>query len=278
MSSNTLRLGLVQLAVTASKAENLKRASKLIGQAVGKGAKVVSLPECFNSPYGNQYFAKYAEPIPGETTNHLGKVAKEYGIFLIGGSIPEKDGDNYFNTCPIFNPDGELIATYRKVHLFNIDIPGKITVKESETLKPGNTLTTIEAYACKIGIGICFDIRYPELANLYAKQGCQLLIYPGAFNMTTGPAHWKLLQQARAADNQLFIASVSPARDETASYVSWGHSMVVNPWGTVLSELDQEEGVLCTDIDLGFIEEIRKQLPVTVGRRNDLYDTKLLNP
>jgi len=276
--SNTVRLGLIQLAVTASKAENLKQATKLIGQAVSKGAKVISLPECFNSPYGTQYFANYAEPIPGETSTHLSNMAREYGIYLIGGSIPEKDGDQYFNTCTIFNPEGELIGKYRKIHLFNIDVPGKLSVREADTLTAGNTLTTFQTNTCKIGVGICFDIRYPELAQLYAKQGCQLLVYPGAFNMTTGPAHWKMLQQVRATDNQLFVATVSPARDENASYIAWGHSMIVNPWGTVLGELDHEEGVLCIDIDLGYISEVRQQLPVTRGRRYDVFETKLVTP
>ncbi|GBM25775.1 Omega-amidase NIT2, partial [Araneus ventricosus] len=116
------------------------------------------------------------------------------------------------------------------VHLFDIDIPGKITFKESDALAPGKSLTTFTMGKWKIGLGICYDIRFPLMANIYAEKGCNLLVYPGAFNMTTGPAHWELLQRARAVDNQLYVATISPARDETASYHAWGHSTLVSPW------------------------------------------------
>ncbi|XP_010794877.1 omega-amidase NIT2-like [Notothenia coriiceps] len=124
---------------------------------------------------------------------------------------------------------------------------------------------------CKVGVGICYDIRFAELAQLYSRQGCQLLVYPGAFNMTTGPAHWELLQRARAVDNQLYVATASPARDESSSYVAWGHSTVVNPWGEVISKAGTEEEVIYADIDLQYLADVRQQIPITAQRRNDLY-------
>ena len=266
------RLALVQLAVTASKADNLSRAAKLIKEAASKGAKVVALPECFNSPYGTSYFPEYAEKIPGPSTETLMKVAKENSIFLIGGSIPEEDGGKLYNTCTVYNPEGNMVAKHRKVHLFNIDIPGKIRFQESETLSPGNTFTTFETPFGKFGVGICYDIRFAELGQIYAKEGCSVLIYPGAFNMTTGPAHWELLQRARALDNQVFVATVSPARDEKASYIAWGHSTVVSPWGEIIATTEHEEAIVYTDIDLKMVDNVRNQVPVTSQRRHDLYE------
>jgi omega-amidase len=164
-----------------------------------------------------------------------------------------------------------MIAKHRKVHLFDIDVPGKICFKESETLSPGKDFTTFDTPYCKIGIGICYDIRFPELAYIYSDLGCKLLVYPGAFNMTTGPAHWELLQRSRAIDNQLYVASVSPARDEKASYVAWGHSTVVSPWGEVVETSEHEETIVYCDIKTDYVDEVRSQIPIRSQKRNDLY-------
>lgn len=214
----------------ANKVENLKKASNLVREAALKGAKLISLPECCNSPYGNDYFPEYAEPISGESVKAFSEMAAENQIYLIAGSIPERDGDKLYNTSTIFNPKGEMINKHRKLHLFDIDIPGKVTFQESKTLNPGNGVTIVETPFCKFGVGICYDIRFAEMAQIMAKKGCHLLVYPGAFNMTTGSAHWELLTRMRALDNQLYVASVSPARDTSASYVAWGHSTLCSPW------------------------------------------------
>ncbi|CAL8271572.1 omega-amidase NIT2 [Gadus morhua] len=265
------RLAVIQLHVTNVKRDNLSKAKSLIKEAAGQGSKLVVLPECFNSPYGTGFFREYAEKIPGESTKMLSEAAKENEVYLIGGSIPEEDGGKLYNTCPVFGPDGTLLMTHRKIHLFDIDVPGKIRFQESETLSPGSAFSVFETPFCKVGVGICYDIRFAELAQLYSKMGCGLLVYPGAFNMTTGPAHWELLQRARALDNQLYVATASPARDETSSYVAWGHSTVVNPWGEVISTTGSEEAVVYADIDLQYMAEVRRQIPVTVQKRDDLY-------
>ncbi|XP_023656809.1 omega-amidase NIT2 isoform X2 [Paramormyrops kingsleyae] len=240
------RLAVVQLNVTKVKADNLRRAQELVKEAAGQGAKVVVLPECFNSPYGTKFFPEYAEKIPGESTQALSQAAKENGVYLVGGSIPEEDGGKLYNTCPIFGPDGSMLLKHRKIHLFDIDVPGKIRFQESETLSPGSSLSV-------------FETR------------CQLLVYPGAFNMTTGPAHWELLQRGRAVDNQVYVATASPARDEAASYVAWGHSTVVSPWGEVITKAGVEETVVYADIDLQYLAEVRQQIPISTQRRGDLY-------
>ncbi|KAM8974966.1 omega-amidase NIT2 [Pelodytes ibericus] len=268
------RLALVQLHVSSDKSDNLKKACRLIKDAARGGAQIVSLPECFNSPYGTKYFPEYAEKIPGESTQMLSQVAKECGIYVIGGSIPEEDAGKLYNTCAVFGPDGELLVKHRKIHLFDIDVPGKICFQESETLSPGDNFTVFETPFCKIGVGICYDIRFAELAQIYTKRGCQLLVYPGAFNMTTGPAHWELLQRARALDNQVYVATVSPARDEKASYVAWGHSTVVSPWGEVVVKAEADETTISTDIDLQYLAGIRQQIPIHTQRRLDLYSVE----
>ncbi|XP_076205909.1 omega-amidase NIT2 isoform X4 [Aptenodytes patagonicus] len=162
-----------------------------------------------------------------------------------------------------------------QVHLFDINIPGKIQFKESETLSPGNSFSMFDTPYCKVGLGICYDIRFAEMAQIYGQKGCQLLIYPGAFNLTTGPAHWELLQRGRAVDNQVYVATVSPARDEKASYVAWGHSTVVNPWGEVIAKAGAEETVIYTDIDLKKLAEIRQQIPILSQKRCDLYGREM---
>ncbi|CAI5772955.1 omega-amidase NIT2 [Podarcis lilfordi] len=265
------RIALIQLHVSAAKTENLNRACGLVRSAAEQGAKLVVLPECFNSPYGTKYFPDYAEKIPGETTEKLSEIAKECGVYLIGGSIPEEDAGKLYNTCTGFGPDGAMITKYRKIHLFDINVPGKIRFQESETLSPGATLSVIDTPYCKIGLGICYDLRFAELAQIYTQKGCQLLVYPGAFNLTTGPAHWELLQRGRAVDNQVYVATASPARDEKASYVAWGHSTVVNPWGEVIAKAGTEETVIYADIDLKRLAEVRQQIPILSQKRSDLY-------
>lgn len=171
----------------------------------------------------------------------------------------------------VYSPDGEVIGKHRKVHLFDIDIPGKITFKESDILSPGSQITTFNTEYGKIGVGICYDIRFPELAMIAARQGCKMMVYPGAFNMTTGPLHWELLQRARAVDNQIFVATVSPARDKDAGYIAWGHSSVVNPNGQVIATTEDGEAIVYADIDFAELEKVRENIPVTKQRRFDVY-------
>lgn len=277
MAASTFRIALIQLAVSSNKSQNVLRAKEKIKEAVSNGAKVVALPECFNSPYGTQYFADYAEEIPGESTNMLSSVAKETQCYVIGGSIPERDSGKLYNTSTSFGPDGAMLAKHRKVHLFDINVPGKIRFQESEVLSPGSQLTMIDTSLCKIGIGICYDMRFPEMAQVYTQQGCKLLLYPGAFNMTTGPAHWEPLIRSRALDNQLYVAAVSPARDEEATYVAWGHSTVISPWGDVVAKAGHTEQILYSEIDLNYLEQIRAQVPVQKQKRNDLYKLQVVS-
>lgn len=279
------KIGLCQLLVTADKERNIAHAKKAIEEAAGKGAKLVMLPEIWNSPYSNDSFPVYAEDIDAggsasPSTAMLSEVAHALDIVIVGGSIPERYGGKLYNTCCIFDTDGKLKAKHRKIHLFDIDIPGKITFQESKTLAAGETPTVVDTAVGRIGVGICYDIRFQELAMLYAARGAHLICYPGAFNMTTGPLHWELLQRARAADNQLYIATCSPARDATAGYVAWGHSTLIGPFGEVLATTEHDEAIVIAEIDYTTIEFRRTNLPLGKQRRGDLYqlvDVQRLN-
>jgi omega-amidase len=227
------KLSLIQMKCSADKASNLLRAKELVLRAAQNDARVIVLPEIFNSPYSVQYFREYSEPIPeGDSIKKLSEMAKLANAWLIGGSIPEIDQktNKIYNTSAVFNPKGELIDTHRKVHLFDIDVPGKIRFQESEVLSPGDKITTFDTEFGKLGLGICYDIRFPELTKIAVDQGCVAMIFPSAFNLTTGPLHWELLARARAVDNQVYVAVCSPARNLEASYHAWGHSTVVDPW------------------------------------------------
>lgn len=280
-----VRLACVQLASGADKTANLSHAREKVHEAASTGAKIIVLPECFNSPYGTNYFPSYAEqllpspPSPEQSPSFhaLSAMAKETGTYLVGGSVPELEVDEhgqkrYYNTSLTFGPKGELLATHRKVHLFDIDIPGKIAFHESDVLSPGNKLTIVDLpeYG-KISVAICYDIRFPELATIAARKGCFALIYPGAFNLTTGPLHWKLQGQARAMDNQVYVALCSPARDLSATYHAWGHSLVVDPMAQVMVEAEHKETIVTADLTGGTIENTRSSIPLRDQRRFDVY-------
>lgn len=270
------KIALCQLSVTENKERNIAHARAAIEAAADNGAQLVVLPEIWNGPYSNASFPVYAEDIDAggsasPSTSMLSEVARSKEITIVGGSISERSGDRLYNTCCIFGKDGELKAKYRKIHLFDIDIPGKICFMESKTLTAGNTPIIVDTDVGRIGIGICYDMRFQELAMLYAARGAHLICYPGAFNMTTGPLHWELLQRARAVDNQLFVATCSPARDINAGYVAWGHSTLVAPFGEIVATTDHEEATIIADIDYSRIEERRMNMPFEKQRHGDLY-------
>jgi omega-amidase len=286
-----LKIACIQLSSGANKTANLFRAADKVREAAKAGANLIVLPECFNSPYGCEYFPKYAEqltpyPPPKDRSPSfaaLSDMAREAKAYLVGGSVPELEtlGEGgygkepkktYYNTSLVFNPKGDLIATHRKVHLFDIDIPGKIKFKESDVLSPGNKVTVVDlpGYG-KIGLAICYDIRFPELGMIAARKGCFALVYPGAFNTTTGPLHWTLLARARAVDNQIYVALCSPARDVGATYHAWGHSSIVDPMAKVLVETEEKEAIVYADLEPEKIEEARKGIPLRDQRRFDVY-------
>lgn len=270
------------------KATNLAAAAKAVTAAASEGAEIIILPECFNSPYGVAFFSQYSEPIPAPGTEissidpsisptaaALSALARDCNVYLVGGSIPELHPatKKIYNTCMVFSKTGELLATHRKIHLFDISIPGGITFTESLTLSPGNDITIVDLPGLgKIGIAICYDIRFPELSMICARRSCFAIICPAAFNTTTGPLHWTLQARARAVDNQVYVAMCSPARSkDLRAYQAWGHSMVVEPMGRVLVEAGEGEEIVYAVVKREEIEEARRGIPVGMQRRFDVY-------
>ncbi len=271
VKNDLLRLALIQMKVSADKEENLKAAEDKIKMAAAAGAKIVALPEMFSCPYSNACFRDYAEGEDGETVKRLSAIARAQKIYLVGGTIPELDGDRVYNTSFIFGKNGELIGKHRKVHLFDIDIEGGISFRESDTLTAGEEITVVETEFCKVGVAICYDVRFPEMMRIMALRGAKLIILPAAFNMTTGPVHWDLTMRARALDNQVYFAAVSPARDMEGPYQAYGNSLIVNPWGDFVAHTDESEGIIFGNIDLKKLEKIRNELPLLKHRREEIY-------
>ncbi|CAM9542200.1 unnamed protein product [Chrysoparadoxa australica] len=285
MSAKELRVALCQVNCTGDKQQNIATVQAAVREAARSGADLIALPECWNSPYDTRSFPLNAEIIPDNflaedqvnaaespSTMAISNLAKEVGKYIIGGTVPERYGDKIYNTCVVFGPDGQGITKHRKIHLFDISIPGKITFKESDTLSAGDRVTIFETPWGKVGIGICYDIRFPELSMLMSREGCKILVYPGAFNLVTGQAHWELLQRARALDNQVFVCTISPARNPTAGYQAWGHSTVCDPWGSVIATTGHESDIVYAKIDMAKVEEVRSSIPVSKQKRDDIYN------
>lgn len=269
-----MKIAQIQMQVCNDKQENIRHACALIRKAAGEGIDMAILPEMFCCPYDNACFRAYGEAIGGETQRALSALAKELGIYIVGGSVPEVTDGKVYNTSFVFDPKGETIARHRKMHLFDIDVKGGQRFMESDTLTAGDDITTFITPWGKMGLCICFDLRFEELARLMTLRGAKVLIVPAAFNMTTGPAHWELLFRQRAVDNQLYTVGTSPARDTAAGYVAYGNSIVCDPWGSVVSRCGAEETVAITELDLCRVGEVRDQLPILSARRTDIYECR----
>ena len=294
----TLPVALVQLRAGDDVAANRRHAEAWLERAlqprVGlRPPRLLMLPEIWNAPYDASLFAAYAEPIPepgallqegpSPSLALLAAVARRHRVSLIGGSIPERAADGrLYNTATVINPDGRLLAKHRKLHLFDVEIPGGIRFFESDSLSPGDALTVVPGLADPLATGlamppdlgllICYDIRFPELALLLQQRhGCTLLACPAAFNTSTGPRHWHLVMRARALDTQCFLLACSSARPVGEGYPSYGHSLVVDPWGAVLAEAGIGEQVLHAELDLGQVALARRAIPTGRQRRHDLY-------
>ena len=269
----TVKIALCQMNVIDDKEENIKKASSMITGSVSEHADLIVLPEMFNCPYSNDKFIEYCEEqTTSQTLTAISKLANENNVYILAGSIPEKENDKLYNTSYFFDKTGDIIAKHRKMHLFDIDVKDKITFKESDVLTAGNEFTIADTEFGKIGIGICYDVRFPELARIMVENEASILIYPGAFNMTTGPAHWELLFRSRALDNQVYCIGVAPALNKDANYHSYGHSIIANPWGEIIAQANEKESLIVSEIDLDEIKKVREELPLLKNKRKDLYE------
>jgi len=266
-----MKIALIQMPVVKDKEANLSAAEAYVAKAKEQGAEIAVLPEMFFCPYSNEYFPLYAEERGGPSYQRIADMARKNGLTLVGGSMPERDGEKIYNTSFVFDAAGTEIARHRKAHLFDIDIKGGQRFFESDVFTPGDDITLFEANGHTFGLAICFDIRFPELFRCMSLKGAEAIFVPGAFNMSTGPLHWELSFRARALDNQLFTIGTAPARDVNGCYVSYANSIVCNPWGQVVVRAGADAELLLADIDLELNSSVRQQLPLLSARRPELY-------
>ena len=271
MSDHAFKLAVCQIRTELDKKVTMDKAERMVREAARNGANVVVLPEMYNCPYSKKYFKPFADAENGESLEQMSAWAKENGVILVGGTIPEKDGDKLYNTCFVFDETGKVIAHHRKMHLFDVDIEGGIRFKESNHFAAGNEITTFDTKYGKMGVLVCFDMRFPELVRAMARRGAEGVFCPAQFNMTTGPKHWELTIRARAMDNEIFYVGASAARYEGFHYECWGHSTVADPFGQVIATCDETEQILYADIDLNMVDKVRRELPTFLHLRDDIY-------
>ncbi|WP_099190695.1 carbon-nitrogen hydrolase family protein [Tepidibacter mesophilus] len=273
--SKKFKIALCQTMVKDDKNYNLNKALEFIEEAAINGANIISLGEMFMCPYRNNAFKEYAEEEESSNTlKSISHIAKKHNVYVVAGSIPEKEEDRYYNTSYVIGKDGNIITKHRKIHLFDIDIKGGVYMKESDTFSSGEDITIFDTEYCKVGIAICYDMRFPEIFRIMVQNDVKLVIVPAAFNNVTGPAHWDIIIRNRAVDNQVYFAAVSPARNYDETYLAYGHSSICNPFGEIIGQLNENEDILYSDIDLEFLDKVREQLPLLKHRRLDIYDIK----
>ncbi|HUO05189.1 MAG TPA: carbon-nitrogen hydrolase family protein [Candidatus Binataceae bacterium] len=262
----------IQMAAGADKAANLDRASRLIRDAAARGAALIALPEMFNWRGKRAEENAAAESLDGESLAAMAAIARELKIHLVAGSItehgPADTGRNY-NTSALFAPDGSRVATYRKIHLFDVDLPGRVTVRESAAKIPGIEVVCADTGLCPIGLTICYDLRFPELFRRLAFAGAKIITIPSAFTFPTGEAHWETLVRARAIENQVYVIAPAQFGPNVHGYSDYGNSMIVDPWGRVLARAADVEGAAIAPIDLGYLERVRRELPALTHVRLD---------
>ena len=268
-----IRVACVQLTSRADKAANLERTEQLVARAAATGADLVVLPEKWNAIGDVAVLHAAAEPLAGgESVEAMSSWARTHGITLVGGSITERrEGrEKLSNTCLVFDPEGELAAVYRKIHLFDVDVGGH-RYRESDAEEPGDEPVVARLEDWPIGLSVCYDLRFPELYRILALEGAELVTVPAHFTLYTGKDHWHVLLRARAIENQLFVAAAAQVGETIPGKPSYGRSLVADPWGTVLAQAPDEETVIFAELDRERLHEIRRNLPSLANRQAAAY-------
>jgi deaminated glutathione amidase len=259
----------VQMLASDDKAANLKEAKHGVRHAAAQGARVVALPEVFIWRGSKKVEREFAEPIPGPSSAAIAELARELRIYLLAGSILEEipGSEKAYNTSLLFDPAGKVVASYRKIHLFDVDLANGVSLRESDTRAHGETVAVIQTDLCSMGLSVCYDLRFPELYRGLAGQGAELIFVPSAFTAYTGEAHWETLLRARAIENQAYIIAPDQFGKSAKSFETHGHSMIIDPWGKVIAELPDGPGVITAEIDLEYLANVRAELPALQHRR-----------
>jgi deaminated glutathione amidase len=267
-----VRVAAVQLNSNGDKARNLAAAERLARAAAADGAELVALPEKWNLLTGGEEMAAGAEPLDGPSLSAARGWARELGIHLLAGSIAERgeEGERAFNTSVLIGPDGDDLAVYRKIHMFDVEAGG-IAYRESEREQPGEEIVSAAIDGVELGLTVCYDLRFPELYRILAVRGARLIAVPSAFTAATGRDHWEVLLRARAIENQVFVIAPNQVGEAPPHYSSHGRSAIVDPWGVLLADAADEERFVAAELDLAAQERIREQLPSLANRRPQAY-------
>jgi len=267
-----MRAAAIQLNSTADVDRNLATGERLVDAAAAAGAELVVLPEKWSALGPGEVLLELAEPLDGPIVTAARGWAQRLRITLLAGSVGERieGSERIANTSLLIAPDGEIEATYRKIHMFDVDVGG-VSYRESEHERAGEEVVVAPAAGTDLGMTICYDLRFPELFRILALRGARVITVPSAFTATTGRDHWEVLLRARAIEDQLFVVAANQFGTAPPSFSSWGHSMIVDPWGRILDVLADGEGHAIADLDLGEVERVRAQVPSLASRRDGAY-------
>jgi deaminated glutathione amidase len=273
LTEPTISVAIVQMNSGDDKDQNIADALAGIDRAAGTGARLVVLPEVWTYLGPGEGNRAAAEPIPGPLTDVLAERARQHGIYLHIGSIYEQiAGDpRIANASVVYDPAGEEVARYRKIHLFDVDLDSDTAYNESSTVAPGEEIVTFELDGVTVGLAICYDLRFPELFRILALRGAEVIILPAAFTMATGKDHWEPLIRARAIENAVYMIAPNQVGQHPPGLWCYGRSMVVDPWGTVIAQASDQPTVLTSHLDLGYLRQVRRQVPALRNRLPDRY-------
>lgn len=263
-----------QMRATNDLEANFETCSTLARAAASQGCSILFLPECFAyiGMAGNDALA-VMEPLDGPLMARYRQLAKDTGVWLSLGGFPETgpDADHRYNTHVLVDSDGDVRASYRKIHLFDVDIPNGPVLMESKTASPGDAIVAADSPIGRLGMTVCYDLRFPELySRLRHEMGAQIMLVPSAFTKPTGEAHWEVLLRARAIETQSYVIAAAQAGVHSEKRESYGHAIIIDPWGKVLAKLEDPDngiGIATADIDLGYLEDVRERIPVDEHRR-----------
>jgi nitrilase len=266
-----VKIGLAQLNSAADKAVNLAQAEELIAAAAADGADLIMLPENFNHRGTDEEHAAAAESLPGPSSEWARGLARKHGVFLHLGSLMELRGVERFNTSVVFDRAGDEVARYSKIHLFDVELPDGTLYYESEAISPGRDIVTFECEGLTFGLAICYDLRFPELFRALADRGVQVFLVPAAFTVPTGISHWEALVRTRAIENGCYVVACGQWGPSAVGRPCYGHSMVVEPWGVIVSQCREGVGHITADLDVDYLRSVRRRMPVLEHRRPDLF-------
>jgi predicted amidohydrolase len=264
------KIAMIQMDTGEDRDANLKRIEAYIAQAKSEDVTLIALPEVMNRMTADRTIDT-SEPLDGPTIAFMQACARKYGVWIHCGSIREKQAEGLpYNTTVLLNPAGEIVTTYRKIHLYDVDIPGKVTALESSRNKAGDKVVSAETSIGHLGLTICYDLRFPELFRLLSLQGSEVIFVPANFAYATGEAHWEALLRARAIENGCYIVATGQT-GQKAHFKAYGHSLIIDPWGEIIAQIEKDEAMAIVSIDLDMVTRIRAELPSLKNRRPDVY-------